>query len=262
MANLTGAALIRGAWYAIEQCGLLLRDAVLLYDNGRAPTAIGLALFAREELGKSQILLELWNAGNQEGRWPTVAEVERACEDHAQKQRYAQGSITFQAGNETEIGKLMQRITTSSGPEKWEASDQLKELIRKKMKGEPERRVNLRESAFYVDPNISGTDWDRPHDLREAEAYGQLLDAVNNYSGRRDSLRPEMIRVLAEVYEKARPDDPTPTPDLFWMKRWLEGHPEKRNRQTDILRQLAKALEDWEGRPPLPEAIWPQMPTI
>ena len=117
MASLTGDSLIRGAWYAVEQCGFLMGDAVLLYNKGRASTAIGLALLAREELGRSQILLEFWNDGNQEGRWPEVAELKDACADHAEKQRHAQGSITFQAGNETVIGKLMEKITTSAGME-------------------------------------------------------------------------------------------------------------------------------------------------
>jgi hypothetical protein len=40
--------LIEGAWYALEQAGLLLREAVLLSKNQRDATAKGLALLARE----------------------------------------------------------------------------------------------------------------------------------------------------------------------------------------------------------------------
>jgi AbiV family abortive infection protein len=51
--------LFRGAVYALEQCGLLLRDANLLYRNGSYASALALAAFAREEQGRWTIVLEL-----------------------------------------------------------------------------------------------------------------------------------------------------------------------------------------------------------
>jgi AbiV family abortive infection protein len=44
--------LLHGAAYALEQCGLLLRDANILYRNGSYASVIVLAGFAREELGR------------------------------------------------------------------------------------------------------------------------------------------------------------------------------------------------------------------
>jgi AbiV family abortive infection protein len=55
----TAPYLLEGAVYALEQCGLLLRDADLLYRNRSFATAVVLAAFAREELGRWQILLKL-----------------------------------------------------------------------------------------------------------------------------------------------------------------------------------------------------------
>jgi hypothetical protein len=40
-------SLLEGAVYALEQCGLLLRDANLLYQNGSYASAIVLAAFGR-----------------------------------------------------------------------------------------------------------------------------------------------------------------------------------------------------------------------
>jgi AbiV family abortive infection protein len=58
-ASVTPEYLLEGATYALEQCGLLLRDANLLYRNGSYSSAVALALFAREELGRYRILLGL-----------------------------------------------------------------------------------------------------------------------------------------------------------------------------------------------------------
>jgi AbiV family abortive infection protein len=56
---LTPRFLLEGAVYALEQCGLLLSDASVLYANKSYATSVALAGFAREELGKWKILLEL-----------------------------------------------------------------------------------------------------------------------------------------------------------------------------------------------------------
>jgi AbiV family abortive infection protein len=48
-ASITPQYLLEGAVYALEQCGLLLRDANLLYRSGSYATAVALAAFAREE---------------------------------------------------------------------------------------------------------------------------------------------------------------------------------------------------------------------
>jgi AbiV family abortive infection protein len=52
--------LLRGAVYALEQCGLLLRDANVLYRAKAYASAVVLAAFAREELGRWRLLVGLW----------------------------------------------------------------------------------------------------------------------------------------------------------------------------------------------------------
>ncbi len=52
--------LLKGTFYALEQCGLLLRDANIQYRNGSYASTIVLAAFAREELGRYRILLDFW----------------------------------------------------------------------------------------------------------------------------------------------------------------------------------------------------------
>jgi AbiV family abortive infection protein len=52
--------LLRGTVFALEQCGLLLRDARILCEAGSYASAVVLTAFAREELGRYKILRGLW----------------------------------------------------------------------------------------------------------------------------------------------------------------------------------------------------------
>src|SRR5438552_1953185 len=47
--------LLEGSWYALEQAGRLLRASVVLFDSGDPGSALALAMFAREEFGRSRI---------------------------------------------------------------------------------------------------------------------------------------------------------------------------------------------------------------
>src|SRR5713101_1274908 len=73
--------LLEGAWYALEQCGRLLHDAITLYEAGRYATASGIAMLAREELGRARILLALAEEVHA-GRPLTLVELEGAIADH------------------------------------------------------------------------------------------------------------------------------------------------------------------------------------
>ena len=48
--------LLKGLWYSLEQCGRLLKSAGVLYEEKDYSTAVGVAMFAREELGKHRLL--------------------------------------------------------------------------------------------------------------------------------------------------------------------------------------------------------------
>ena len=47
-----------GAFFVLEQSGLLIRDGEFLYQHSRWANAIVLAVFSMEELGKSSMVLE------------------------------------------------------------------------------------------------------------------------------------------------------------------------------------------------------------
>ncbi len=86
--------LLKGAWFSMEQSGLLLRDAVILYEAKSYASAAGLALLAREETGKYRILFDLWCKVAVEGEKLTEGDVRAACKNHVVKQDKAQISTT------------------------------------------------------------------------------------------------------------------------------------------------------------------------
>ena len=53
--SVTSSYLLRETVFALEQCGHLLRDAACLYRSDSYASAVALAAFAREELGRAGI---------------------------------------------------------------------------------------------------------------------------------------------------------------------------------------------------------------
>lgn len=93
--------LLEGALYALEQCGILLHDAITLYHDGAYPSAIVLAAFAREELGRFRILLDLRKEVLGGQRKLTTKDIQKECEDHVRKQEWGQLSTTIISLNDS-----------------------------------------------------------------------------------------------------------------------------------------------------------------
>lgn len=55
---LSANSIVEGAFYAMEQAGLLVSDAAMLYSQRRWPSSLVVAVFALEELGKADMLLQ------------------------------------------------------------------------------------------------------------------------------------------------------------------------------------------------------------
>jgi AbiV family abortive infection protein len=131
--SVTPEYLLKGYTLALEQCGLLLRDAVRLYECGSYATAIVLAAFGREELGRSQILLDLWRR-QRAGRAVTVEQIDAACGEHVDKQRAGMLSMTMRADRDTGLGKILtDRTTNAPQTKEWKDADAaLKQIDEKK----------------------------------------------------------------------------------------------------------------------------------
>jgi AbiV family abortive infection protein len=215
--------LVRGVVYALEQCGRLLGDAKALYNIGSYGTAVAVAAFAREELGRSNILLKLWGKVIS-GETVTVADIEKKCRNHVEKQRWAVLSTTIMGDSDSGPGKLVStKLRADIHSEEWKAADeQLKEIDKKQKKRAPDERHELRLQGLYVDPDDSGKRWRLPKNIGQEQACKFLAEAGNDYAGACQKVEPELKKVDARFYEALAnwPECPTlpPTPPA-WLHR-------------------------------------------
>jgi AbiV family abortive infection protein len=209
--------LLRGAWFALEQCGFLLEHAVILYRAKAHSSAMALALYAREELGRYCILCEFWKRAVEGGTSPWYEEIQAACDDHVEKQRLAQRSLTYRTDGTGRLDELLRtRMQCSPSSAEWkEADEQLNEIDERKRKRTPADRHAARMKAIYVDLDQNGSGWNRPTELNPIEATQRLEDAANDYAVLWDKLQPWMLRDMVEP-------------------------------------KMAEALEAWDSRPQLP----------
>jgi AbiV family abortive infection protein len=207
----TAQYLLEGSVYALEQCGLLLTDAVLLYESKSYHSAVALAAFAREELGRSRILFDMYTAVSERAEKVTIEEIEQKCRDHVTKQEWAQLSITHHADNSSQLGKLMQTIIRShpQSEEHRKAYAELKGVENRKQKRTPQDRHDARKSALYVEPREGG--WNRPREITKEFAVNFLMEAANDYALHSIG-NPESK--LNQALEKWK--DHPPLPDPKW----------------------------------------------
>lgn len=220
MPQLTANFLLEGAIYALEQCGILLHDAVLLHRNGAESSAIVLAAFAREELGRSGILLDL-RKGVIAGESVPLKDIKENTQDHVEKQDRAQLSTVQRAsGNEGLASLLRTRLNSHPHSKEYQDADkQLNDIASRQRARNPENRHRQRLSALYVEPTENGSAWNRPKQKSREEAVHYLTDAVNDYAGQYDRFQSGSLEFI--------------DPDLF------------------------RAFKAWDTRPELPRPEWP-----
>jgi len=169
-------------WFSLEQCGLLLRDAVNLYEGGSDATAVGLAMLAREEMGKARILRDLWRDLVNNDRQVDGDEVRKKLGDHENKQRKAQIGQALRFEHGTQGAALLHTYHHASTMAEREAAwETLEDLIKPARKRMPVDRHKARMRALYVDLDEAGTGWSRPADMRD-DARAHLEDVANDYA--------------------------------------------------------------------------------
>jgi AbiV family abortive infection protein len=212
--------LLEGAFYALEQCGRLLGDAAHLYNAGSFASAVVLAAFAREELGRERILLSL-RAKILAGGTVTVDEIKAACLDHAGKQKVGMLSIQITTDDgDTRLAQVLRtRMTTSpQSPEYQAAEAELNTITKALQRRAPNDRHSQRAAALYVEP-LSENRWNRPADTSQLLAHQFIQSAQNDYMPERDRrigmktgdpANDEIFDAIAKL--PSRPDLPQPVP--------------------------------------------------
>jgi AbiV family abortive infection protein len=223
--SLTPDVLLLGSLYALEQCGLLLTDASALIEQSRYPTGAAVALLAREELGRSRILLELWRTSV--GGTPiTRQQVGDKCQDHVRKQQRAQLSLTYRTQRGDQLDTILrERLHSPAGsPEREAAQEKLRLLDERRAKRQPHERHGKRMAALYVDLMPDGT-WSRPCELDPPDCAAEVEDALNDYVSARQRFDEPIAfydDVLLADALAALPHRPVfpPKPELSLAAMW------------------------------------------
>jgi len=191
--------LLEGASYALEQAGWLLHDAHLLYQNQRYGSAVVMALFSREEIGRYQLIRQLRKRMVETGGMVTTEDIDRACDNHVKKQSLGQlGLIIKSAPGEQIWDLLMTKMNNHPQSAEFQEADKRLDAISTRLNRTlPHERHELRQKALYVEPANSGLNWNRPKRQTKDEAFKQIEGTSNAYNmaldrfSRRDAYRQE-----------------------------------------------------------------------
>lgn len=178
-------SLMEGSIFALEQGGLLLHDSVFLYRSEKFSSACALALFAIEEIGRSRLLHQLWEeiAAKNEGQ-VTAQAIRRKCDNHIFKQ--FKGLTTPMLYIEKKNKKMYElfeaTLVERATSESWRASAELHEVAKRLQRKLPKLRHEWRQKSLYVEPDESGSKWNRPRNLPKKVAFDSLFGANDAYS--------------------------------------------------------------------------------
>jgi AbiV family abortive infection protein len=191
--NVSPRFLMQGAVYALEQCGSLLDDACCVYRAGSYGTAVALAAFAREELGRFNILLGL-RIKALAGELVSAKDIAEECGDHVEKQKAGTLSMVQRADKSSGLGQLLERrFRAEPGSNERKSLDkELGKIDNTQFKRAPNTRHEKRIRALYVDPDDSGSHWKRPRDVNQTEAHEFLTHAISDYRGQLQKLDPDL----------------------------------------------------------------------
>jgi AbiV family abortive infection protein len=221
----TAQSLLHGAVYSLEQCARLLGDAGLLYENHSYATALAVAAFAGEELGRWRMLLDL-RRRVLAGESLTVEHVKKACDNHVRKQEAAMTGLTIRTRNDSGVGKLLRsRIEAPRGSvERKEADQKINKSYQKIWSRTPDERHQQRMRALYVDI-LSDEQWNQPaRGTSQTAAYEFLVNAIGDYEVERQQGYTELPLVKS------------------------------------VDQELHDALVQWSDRPEQPQVVAPTYP--
>jgi AbiV family abortive infection protein len=223
--TLDATELLQGAFFALEQGGRLLHDAVNLWNQQRYSSAVVLGVFAREEIGRFKILIQEREEALKSGP-RSIEGVRKLCNDHKEKLRTAPAGMSLHF--DASAPGLEGLHAHPRSPEFKKAHAILDERMKQKAEAQPKRTHVTRMSALYVDFDEATKSWNRPTDIAAGSAGLLLQEIANDYS-----LRYSYMAVPNDYYREpfesfhawaGRPTLPEPIwPDLSQMVLPLEG---------------------------------------
>lgn len=166
--QLDGESLRQGACYALEHCARLAEDAATMYAAKRFPTSFCLAVMAREELGRFNLL---WQQSIEIGDDETICAktVAERLKPHEDKLRAGQSIVPIPMAPD-EMRKWTAAITANDSA----TIEAIGEEVRKRgatvRKHAPSALHRRRLQAQYVDLDPRDGTWSTPSGIDKDEA--------------------------------------------------------------------------------------------
>jgi AbiV family abortive infection protein len=183
--SLAANDLLHGAGYALEQAGRLLHDAVGLWKADRYSSAVVLAVFSREETGRSVIYIEQ-RRETLRGASISIEERAKLCSDHVVKLRRGSSGTTLRWGAE-QSATFQPLFGDRKSPEYRKARALTDDLIKRMSKRDPDDTHAKRCRALYVEPTEISSGWNRPSETSREDSRLLLEDVANDYAMRLDT---------------------------------------------------------------------------
>jgi len=197
--------IIAGVFFAARNAWELLRDARMLHNAGSFASAYGLAVFCREELGKSKIWQEQWNRCRRGDR-VTLDDLKL-------------GGATNHRTKLERVGKHLSEGVFSGGEppepgssEEAELAKRISEINVRARQRDPEKSHIGRLHAFFVEPggNEGHAAYGQPrHRFDRTRSSSQIIEAELAYDRVRrelmalivsDSLPHTVLTILPEIH--------------------------------------------------------------
>lgn len=187
---LTAEEILKGAYFAMEQAGRLLKDACLLYRQERWPSSLMLAVFSFEECGKAEILLRLALAAAKRGPIEEATVARTARSHHAMKIERGRSPSNF-----------VESVGAWGGSENWDELDRrLVEQIEAAVKNAPTKDHQARQRAQFVD--LLDGRWVRPAEMARRDVSKLVLETSSEYATRRREFLESGDPFVAEAWKR------------------------------------------------------------
>lgn len=214
--------LVKGVWHSLYQSGRLISHACILFEANAYSSAVALALFGHEEMGRCRILQDLC-IRCPEGHALSPEQLREACADHVEKQRRGSGGLVYRTTSDTALGKLLNaRLGLDPSSDAARATrTEVEKIDQIASKRQPADRHSARMRNVYVDLDGSSMTRVTPSTTEE-EARSTLIDACNAYSIRKDYLTtPGILEAFEPAFahrlrEAKEPEFPTIMPPSPW----------------------------------------------
>lgn len=192
---LSARNIIEGSFYAMEQAGLLINDAAALYAQRKWPSSLVLAVFAMEELGKAEILLQRGIEAATAGPRPRDQVIAGGAL-HKTKLKAGQGEATVTASV-----NFWGDIPAPNTAESAALEAQLNAAQQIALDNAPAAAHAARMRALYVDLGIDEA-WAKPKETGASEAYLMVSAASIEYGVRREKfVHPTDAAVAQAVHD-------------------------------------------------------------